>query len=310
MLHLVSRPCPERTRPDRLLQAAHTIFAEWHLPVWLTVSVVCTAVIYLRGWRLIRRTRPATFTVARLWSFLGGLAVLWLAIGSPMDGFAGALLSAHMVEYLLLMSVVPPLLLLGLPVVPLLRGLPPPVLRRAVAPMIRLRLMRRLGHGLTQPRAAWLLMNGTFLAWHVPRAYDFALEHEHWHAVEHLCFLASSTLFWWCLIQPWPATRHRLGWGILLYLVSADVVNTMLSAFLAFCDRPVYAFYLSEPNPFHTDPLNDQILGAVIMWVLGSLAFLLPAVLITLRLLANDAAVPLNTEVPDNLGYSAHPANK
>ena len=281
-----------------MLQAARTIFAEWQLPVWLTGSIICTAVVYLRGWWLIRKTRPATFTFARLSFFLSGLVVLWLAIGSPMDGFADALLSAHMVEHLLLMSVVPPLLLIGLPTVPLLRGLPPPILRFVVAPLIRLRLLRGVGYAFTLPLVAWLLMNATFLAWHIPRAYDFALEHEGWHAVEHACFLASSVLFWWCLIQPWPATRHRLGWSILLYLVSADIVNTMLSAFLAFCDRPVYAFYLKEPNPFHVDPLDDQILGAVIMWVFGSLAFLIPAVVITLRLLATNGMVSIETVVP------------
>lgn len=288
-----------------MLQAARTIFAEWQLPVWLTSSILCTAAVYLRGWWLIRKTRPATFTFARLSSFFSGLVILWLAIGSPMDGFADALLSAHMIEHLLLMSVVPPLLLFGYPTVPLLRGLPHPVLRFVVAPFIRLRPLHDLGRALTRPLVAWLLMNGIFLAWHVPRAYDFALEHENWHAVEHACFLASSILFWWCLIQPWPATRLRLGWGILLYLVSADVVNTMLSAFLAFCDRPVYAFYLNEPNPFHADPLNDQILGAVIMWVLGSLAFLLPAVWITIRLLASDSPLQMKKGMSEDDDYSA-----
>lgn len=267
---------------------AETIFKEWRLPFGLTAAILCTAAVYLRGWLLIRRTRPALFTAARLMSFLGGLIVLWLAIASPMDGFADALLSAHMVEHLLLMSAVPPLLLLGLPVVPLLRGLPRLVTRWIVAPILRLPFAPSAGHRLTRPLVAWVLMNGTFLAWHIPRAYDFALEHENWHAVEHLCFLASSLLFWSCLVQPWPATRHRLGWGILAYLVSADIVNTMLSAFLAFCDRPVYGFYLAEPNPFHTDPLEDQVLGAVIMWVFGSLAFLLPATLITLRLIKGE----------------------
>jgi cytochrome c oxidase assembly factor CtaG len=132
-------------------------------------------------------------------------------------------------------------------------------------------------------------MNASFLSWHVPAAYDFALEHENWHVVEHVCFLTSSILFWWCLIRPWPTKFQPPTWGILLYLVSADVVNTMLSAFLAFCDRPVYAFYLDHPNPFQVSPLQDQVLGAVIMWVFGSLAFLLPAILIAVRLAGTSA---------------------
>ena len=63
----------------------------------------------------------------------------------------------------------------------------------------------------------------------------------------------------------------------------------MLSAFLAFCDRPVYDYYLTQPNRFHISPLSDQVVGAVIMWVIGSLVFLIPAVLVTVRLLQQDS---------------------
>jgi cytochrome c oxidase assembly factor CtaG len=264
--------------------AVHDILADWSLPIWLTLSILISAAIYLRGWLAIRKTRPVQFSGLRMASFFVGLAVLWLAIGSPMDGLADALLSAHMVEHLLLMSVVPPLLLWGLPVVPLLRGLPVLLRRSIVGPLLRVSWLRRFAHWLTTPVVAWLAMNVAFLGWHVPAAYDFALEHENWHAFEHLCFLFSSILFWWCIVQPWPARKHRLGWGILLYLVSADIVNTMLSAFLAFCGRPVYTYYLNHANPFQVSLLDDQVLGAVIMWVLGSLVFLVPAVILTLRL--------------------------
>jgi cytochrome c oxidase assembly factor CtaG len=130
-------------------------------------------------------------------------------------------------------------------------------------------------------------MNLIFRGWHIPAAYDFALEHEHWHwhEFEHACFLGSSILFWFPLIRPLPIRAHYAGWYMLLYLVSADFVNTALSAFLAFCDRPVYSYYLHQPNPFHISPLSDQRAGAVVMWVIGSLVFLVPAVFITVSLL-------------------------
>jgi putative membrane protein len=261
------------------------ILRDWSLPVGLTAAIALTALIYLRGWLAIRKTRLAQFTYMRLASFFAGLITLWLAIGSPMDGFADALLSAHMVEHLLLMSAVPPLLLLGLPVVPMLRGLPHILRRYTIDPLLRMRSLRAFGHWIVTPVAAWLAMNATFLAWHVPRAYDFALQHEAWHAVEHLCFLTTSILFWWCILRPWPARRRRNDWHILIYLVSADVVNTLLSAFLVFCNRPIYAYYIDHTNPFGVSPLEDQILGAAIMWVIGSFAFLLPAMLVTVHLL-------------------------
>lgn len=210
----------------------------------------------------------------RLSYFLFGLTTLWLAVSSPLDGFADVLLSAHMVQHLLLLSVVPPLLLLGWPVVPLLRGLPASLRR----PLFRLPALRRLGQWLVSPPVAWIAMNATFLAWHVPAAFDFALNHERWHQFEHICFLSTSLAFWWCIIRTRPT-----GWGWLPYLISADLVNTALSAFLAFCDRPVYSYYLAHPSPYAISPLSDQALGAIIMWVGGSFAFLVPATLMTFQ---------------------------
>ena len=83
------------------------IFDDWSPPLFLTTAVILTAVVYLRGWLAIHKTRPSLFPSWRLISFLLGLAILWISIGSPLDGFADALLSAHMVEHLLLMSFVP-----------------------------------------------------------------------------------------------------------------------------------------------------------------------------------------------------------
>jgi putative membrane protein len=262
--------------------AVHDVFADWRLPWGLTVSLVLTAVVYLRGWLKIRRTRPVDFNSGRLTSFVGGLVVLWLAIGSPMDGFADALLSAHMVEHLALMSFVPPMVLYGWPAVPLLRGLPRFLVRGVVGPLLRVPGLRRFGHWLVTPVVAWFAMNGTLLAWHIPAAYDFALEHEGWHVVEHLCFLGTSLMFWWCLVRPWPSRTRPYSWGLLAYLLGADVVNTMLSAFLAFCDRPLYPYYAT--NVFHVSLMGDQELGAVVMWVVGSFVFLVPAVWVTLQL--------------------------
>jgi cytochrome c oxidase assembly factor CtaG len=266
--------------------AALDIFADWKLPIWLTLTIVLAATIYLRGWLALRKTRRAQFSDVRLASFLSGLGLLWIATASPLDGFADALLTAHMVEHLLLMSAIPMLLLYGLPVVPLLRGLPRPIVRWIAGPLLRVSALRRFAHWLVSPAIAWLAMNLAYLCWHVPAAYDFALENETVHGIEHLCFLVTSLLFWWYILRPWPAEERQNDWGALVYLALADIVMTMLSGFLTFCDRPVYPYYVQHPNPFQLPVLEDQVLGAVIMWVIGSFAFLVPAMVITLRLLS------------------------
>lgn len=265
---------------------AQAIFSDWSPPIGVSLATVLVSAMYVRGWLALRRTRRAYFTYGRLVWFLCGMTVLWLSIASPIDGFADVLLSAHMVQHLLLMSVVPPLVLMGAPVVPLLRGTPRWIMKTAVLPCIRMRSLRRLAHWLTGPIVAWLAMNGTFLAWHIPAAYDVALRNERIHDAEHICFLATSLLFWWVVLRPWPARPLPNRWMVLLFLISADVVNTALSAFLAFCNRPVYSYYVHGPNPFHVSPLSDQVLGAVIMWVFGSFVFLIPAMLITVTLMS------------------------
>ena len=266
--------------------AVQDIFREWRLPLWLTASIVLTGVVYVRGWSIIRRSRPEKFTINELGVFLAGLAALWLAIASPMDGFADSMLTAHMIEHLMLMSVIPPMLLLGLPSVPLLRGLPRPVVRFIAAPLIRMRSLRRFGHWLVTPLVGCLAMNAFFLGWHIPAAYDFALEHEFWHDVEHLSFLFSSILFWHSIVRPWPTKAGGRGWNVVGYILLTESVNTLLCAFLAFCGRPVYSFYFTTRNPMGLAPVEDQSLGAVIMWVLGAFAFMIPAMGITIELLS------------------------
>ena len=134
------------------------------------------------------------------------------------------------------------------------------------------------------PAVAWLVFNVVFLAWHLPVAYDFALRNEHIHDLEHICFLVTALFFWYVILHPWPSRVRSNSWMILLYLLSADIVNTALSAFLAFCNRPIYAFYSAGPNPFHISALSDQVAAGVIMWVLNSFVFLVPAMLLTVQL--------------------------
>jgi putative membrane protein len=224
----------------------------------------------------------------RALSFCLGILTLWVALGSPLEELADKVLTAHMIEHLLLMSAVPPLVWLGWPTVPMLRGIPGWLRRPLLNPLLRSRGMRSGLHNLDSPLPAWLAMNLTLLLWHVPAAYDFALENEGWHDFEHICFLVTSMWFWWILVRPWPSRRGRPGWVLLVYLLSADIVNTALSATLAFVGHPVYGYYLSHPNALGLDPLIDQQTGASIMWVFGSIVFLLPAMVIGARLLTGS----------------------
>src|SRR5277367_663156 len=130
---------------------AQAILSSWSIGPVMTLGIVASLILYLRGWFILRRTLPARFPAWRLSAFAGGLAALWIAIASPLDAFSSLLLSAHMVQHLLLMSVAPPLILLGAPYLPLLRGLPRKVARDGVGPFLIWPALRRAGNALTNP---------------------------------------------------------------------------------------------------------------------------------------------------------------
>src|SRR6185295_14413438 len=148
--------------------------SSWVGPATAVVGLAAGGLIYTAGWRRYRRRLPGRFAASHLAAFLGGLASLWVAIASPLDEAADALLSAHMVQHILLLTVAPALLLLGDPLLPLLRGLPESLRRTVVAPL-RGRLLRRALHALTHPLVSLLLSSMALWSWHSPQLYQLAL---------------------------------------------------------------------------------------------------------------------------------------
>jgi putative membrane protein len=265
---------------------ADALITTWDIPWGVTAALAVTAVVYVRGWTEIRKTRPELFPVWRLVAFLGGVLAVFVAVASPLDTFSESLLFMHMAQHFVLMSIAPPLMVLGAPVVPMLRGLPRPVIRRVLRPLFATGIIHRVGTWLTQPRVAWIAMNAAYLGWHIPKAYEFALASEGWHNFEHGCFFFTSLMFWWPVLAPWPYKQQGSRWLLLPYLVLADLVNTGLSAFLCFSGRLLYPSYGVIPRLFGLSALNDQIAAGAFMWVMGSTVFLIPAMLITVQLLS------------------------
>jgi cytochrome c oxidase assembly factor CtaG/polyferredoxin len=262
------------------------ILASWSISFWPTALLLLTLVLYLRGFRLAVALRPRELPTWRMISFLGGITLLWLAISSPLDALGEFLLVAHMTQHLLLMSVVPPLLLLGAPAVPLLRGLPRFLIREVVAGWVSFPPFRRLGSIVSRPLFGWMAMNLSYLIWHFPAMYELALRSNEWHYLEHACFLSGSLAFWWHVIRPWPAHSRRSAWSILPYLVLADIVNTIISASLAFSSKVVYPTYALAPRLFEISALEDQVAAGAEMWVLGSMISLIPILVIVVSQLS------------------------
>ena len=198
----------------------------------------------------------------------GGLVALSVAVASPLAGLDHHLLSAHMAQHLLLMTVSAPLILLGMPV---------------------LRSMNKAIH----PAFCWFAGTGVVIAWHVPVLFELGMRSAYWHSFEQASFLAAGLLFWSPVIQalrnePTPAITR---WHIPLYLFPATLPCDALSAFLTFCDRVVYPNYASAHRLFDISPLGDQEFAGALMWVWVTFVYLIPAAAITIQLLSPQRGV-------------------
>jgi putative membrane protein len=253
-------------------------------PPAVVASIATAAVVYARGVRSYRRHLPSV-SRGRLVAFLAGLACLWAALASPIDAAAEARLSAHMLQHILLLAAVPALILLGHPFLPLMRGLPGVLRRGIIRPLTRQRWLRGALHAVTHPVVALVVSSAILWGWHLPASFQLALRVPVVHVVEHLSFVAGGLLFWWPVIQPWPSRPRWPAGAMVPYLLVADVQNTVLAAILTFADRVLYPFYEAAPGTAAT-ALGDQVLAGVLMWVPMSLAYLVPAALLTIRLLS------------------------
>lgn len=265
----------------------------WSFEPALSLGLLLSAGIYLRGWMFLRAHLPHRFNGKHIACFFGALGTILVALTSPLHSLAAYLLYAHMLQHILLMMVAPPLLLLGAPLFPFLHGLPGAVLKRHLGGLIRSRVSKRIAACLTHPLVGLGSFTVATLIWHVPFMYELALRSGIWHEVEHLCFLSTGLFFWWPIVQPWPSRARWSRWVLIPYLLFADLVNTALSAFLCFAERVLYPTYALAPRLWELSALEDQARAGALMWVLGSLAFLIPVGWILHELLEPSLVDPM-----------------
>lgn len=248
----------------------------WPTAPWLALSLLVPAGIYAIGWRRLHRRDPDRWHAGRLAAFLAGLAAVYLALASPIEPFASLLVSAHMVQHLLLMMLAPPLIWLAWPLLPMIRGLPRPIRTYWIAPLLRSHRLRRFFSTITHPLVALPIYVAATWLWHTPRGYALGLANDNWHIVQHATFVAAAFLFWYPIVRPYPSRPRWSKWLLFPYLLVADIQNTLLAAWLTFSPRVLYAHYEQVPRIDALSALDDQHLAGVLMWVPGSVAFLVP----------------------------------
>jgi putative membrane protein len=220
---------------------------------------------------------------------------LVLALVSPLDAFGARLFCAHMLQHELLMLVAAPLLVLGRPLAAWTWALSP-AQRQVVGRWTRVRWWSATWALLTDPLAAWALHALALWLWHLPSWFEAALHNEAWHALQHASFLITALLFWWAVVG--GDARARAGGFALLYLFTTMLHTGALGALLTMAPTPWYPSYAASAGALGLDPVEDQQLGGLVMWVPGSVAYLMAALVVMARLLARPSISPTTATRP------------
>ena len=225
----------------------------------ITAVLIVAGLLYVRGWVRLRRTIP----LWRAASFVIGLISIWLAAASPLAMLDHHLLTAHMVQHLLLLTIAPALILMGFPAIVFPLRTP----------------------GRPHPVVCWCAASSVLIFWHIPAVFALTFGSVWLHYVQHVSFVIAGLLFWQPVIASRPGELHQ-EWSVVIYLFAATLPCDVLSAFLSFCGRVVYPAYLNMPPHFGLTALEDQECAGALMWTVVTLAYFIPAVLVTMALLS------------------------
>jgi cytochrome c oxidase assembly factor CtaG len=249
----------------------------WTIEPTVIVGVLALAVLYLSGWQRARAVGgPHPPGVGRLVLFTAGLLAILAALVSPIDALGDQLMLMHMLQHILILDIAPILLILGLTKV-LLR----PVTRRLNA------VERRAGF-LAHPAFAVIAYAGFMWLWHVPAMYDLALRHSAIHALEHICFAAAGTLYWWHLLSPIRSRMRLGGMGPVLYMVSTKLLVGALGIMLAFAPTAIYPFYAHHPHYWGLSPREDQNMAGLLMALEQSIVMGIALVVLFVQMLSES----------------------
>jgi len=231
----------------------------WSVHPSTAIGIAALGVLYV--WAETRLARKGT--TAQRSFFFAGLVVLFATLNGPIHDLSDDyLFSAHMVQHLLLTLAVPPLLLAGTP------GwmLRPVLSRRGIAPIARF---------FTRATITFVVFNLTIAVWHLPPFYNAAMAHHNLHILEHLMFIAAAVLMWWPLLSQLPELPRLAYPGQMLYSFLISIPMSIVAVYIAMADRVLYPAYSAAPRVLPLSPLEDQLLGALIMWIPGGLIFMI-----------------------------------
>lgn len=262
---------------------------DWSFEPLVCLLLVALCAVYIAGlWRQARERRLPKDAALRALSFACAVAMLVLALMSPLDAWGDELFAGHMAQHLILMMVAPPLLVLARPVVVGLWALPRARRHALAAWWLGSPAARPLDSLVRSPIAAWLLVSAALWFWHLPKPYALAFHYPAAHALEHLSFFLSSILFWRIVIGG-PSTGRISTGAVMIFLLTFAMQNAMLAAILIFSPRVLYAVHSVAPPWSPWTPIEDQQVAGILMWSVTGAIDLLALSLLFVAWLASSS---------------------
>lgn len=255
--------------------------AQWSFEPWVLVCLIVSTVWYavgaIRLWRHAGTGRGVDRR--QVGCFFAGIAMLALALVSPLDALGSRLFTAHMIQHEVLMIAAAPLLAVSSPLAVWAWALPFDG-RRSVGRFLHRPAWRVPWKLATGGIAGWTLHALALWLWHIPSWFDAALRSDALHTLQHLSFFLSALVFWWSVLG--TASRRRSG-AALLSIFTTMVHTGALGAILTLSRSAWYTAYTTTTYPFGLSPLQDQQLGGVVMWVPAGFVYIVCGLLVATR---------------------------
>ena len=233
----------------------------WTVHPSTVIGIAALGALYAWRLRTIRHATDAPTRTQRV-AFASGLAIMFASLNGPIHDLSDSyLFSAHMVQHLLLTMVVTPLLIVGTPAAMLRPALAYPVINR-------------IAKRITTGGAAFVLFNVVLIAWHLPPLYNLAMANHDVHIVQHLTFLVTSVLMWWPLLSRMPELPALSRPLQILYVCLLMIPMSVVGMIITYADSVLYPAYEVAPRMWGLSPMEDQLIGGLIMWIPGSFIYI------------------------------------
>jgi putative membrane protein len=269
----------------------------WSVDPFLLVVAVVVIWHEIGLARLAARSRPERTRERRRRSafFYAGLAVLLIAVCSPIDYWAADYFFVHMFQHLLLMFAAPSLVVAGAPWQPLLDGLPGRLGRSATREVMAggwSRPLRAAGGALLSPWVAIAVFNIVMIAWHVPALFDLAERNQTIHIwLMHGSFFLAGVAFWLQFIPSVPFRIKMPAGSQASALLLTNIVMWVLAMSMGILSSTSwYSVYNHIPG-VTLPAFADQQIGAGILWICGDFWAVPCMISVIRRLIAEDGSV-------------------